>query len=126
MTKEDELRAILRGNRWFMEVLTAVRHCGPPNWVVGAGVIRNIVWDHLQGYVTPTPVKDVDVPFFDPSDVSRERDAALERQLHEAMPSAPWEVTNQAGVHLWYEARFGYPIRPAVSIEDAVGMWPAS
>jgi hypothetical protein len=31
---------------------------------------------------------------------------------------------NQAGVHLWYEAQFGYPIRPADSIEDAVSMWP--
>jgi len=124
VTKEDELRAILGGNRRFMDVLAAVRACGPPNWVVGAGVIRNIVWDYLQGHDTPTPVKDVDVAFFDPSDATRERDAALERQLYAAMPSVPWEVTNQAGVHLWYEAQFGYPIRPADSIEDAVSMWP--
>jgi uncharacterized protein len=124
VTKEDELRALLGGNRWFMDVLAAVRACGPPNWVVGAGVIRNIVWDYLQGHDTPTPVKDVDVAFFDPSDATRERDAALERQLYAAMSSVPWEVTNQASIHFWYEARFGYPIRPADSIEDAVSMWP--
>jgi hypothetical protein len=40
------------------------------------------------------------------------------------MPSASWEVTNQAGVHLWYERRFGYPIPPASSIEDAISRWP--
>jgi uncharacterized protein len=124
VTKEDELRTILAGNRWFMDVLAAVGACGPPNWVVGAGVIRNIVWDYLHGLDTPTPLKDVDVAFFDPSDITRERDAALERRLRAAMPSVPWDVTNQAGVHLWYESRFGYRIRPAQSIDDAVSMWP--
>jgi hypothetical protein len=36
----------------------------------------------------------------------------------------PWEVTNQAGVHLWYTTKFGYPIEPIRSIEDAVARWP--
>jgi hypothetical protein len=107
-----------------MSVLETARDIDPPEWVVGSGVIRNVVWDDLHGYTEPTAVQDVDVAFFDPADVSRERDAALERELADRAPKIPWEVTNQAGVHLWYEAKFGYPIPPARSIEDAVGMWP--
>jgi hypothetical protein len=107
-----------------VHVLETVRACELPDWVVGAGVIRNIVWDHLHGYDGPTAVKDVDVAFFDASDISRGRDAAIEDDLSGALPSVPWEVTNQAGVHLWYEERFGYPIPPAHSIKHAVSMWP--
>lgn len=58
---EQELQKIIRSNNWFMGLLRAVRHCNPPDWFVGAGVIRNIVWDYLHGYVNPTPVRDVDV-----------------------------------------------------------------
>jgi uncharacterized protein len=122
--RKDELRAILTGNDWFVSVLRMVRERVLPDWVVGAGVIRNVVWDHLHGHKTPTPVRDVDVAFFDPADPSRERDAQVERELSELMPSVPWEVTNQAGVHLWYTTKFGYPIEPIRSIEDAVARWP--
>jgi uncharacterized protein len=122
--REEELRAILTGNNWFVSVLRLVRERVLPDWVVGAGVIRNLVWDHVHGHKTATPVRDVDVAFFDPADPSRERDAQIERELSELMPSVPWEVTNQAGVHLWYEQKFGYPIEPLRSIEDAVARWP--
>ena len=71
-----------------------------------------------------TPIRDVDVAYFDDSNLARERDDALAQQLRERRPEVPWEVTNQAGVHLWYETKFGFPIPPARSIEDAVGMWP--
>jgi hypothetical protein len=121
---EQRLRDVVTRNRWLMGVLETARDVDPPEWAVGAGVIRNVVWDDLHGYTEPTAVQDVDVAFFDPADVSRERDAALERELADRAPKIPWEVTNQAGVHLWYEAKFGYPIPPARSIEDAVGMWP--
>jgi len=31
-----------------------------------------------------------------------------------------WEVTNQAGVHLWFEREFGHPVHPLRSLVDAV------
>jgi len=36
----------------------------------------------------------------------------------------PWEVTNQAGVHLWFEREFGHPLEPLRSVDDAVATWP--
>jgi hypothetical protein len=120
----ERLRRILGTNDWFMSVLRAVRAVDPPDWLVGSGVIRNIVWDHLHGFDSPTPVRDVDVAYFDESDVARARDEEIAARLGERRPDVPWEVTNQAGVHLWYEAKFGYPIPPARSVEDAIGMWP--
>src|SRR5688500_10819624 len=102
-----ELDAILRANRWFMDVLAVVRVCDPPDWLVGAGVLRSVVWDHLHGYTTPTPLADVDVVFFDPADLRPERDAAVQAVLAAQWPAVPWEATNQAAVHLWYPRYFG-------------------
>lgn len=120
----ERLHQILGANDWFMGVLRAVRAVDPPDWLVGSGVIRSIVWDHLHGFKTPTPIRDVDVVYCDESDIERARDDEIAAYLREQRPDVPWEVTNQAGVHLWYEAKFGSPIPPARSVEDAIGMWP--
>jgi hypothetical protein len=122
--RHGELRSILLANPWFVDVLEAVQECDPPEWVVGAGVIRNIVWDYLHGFDAPTPTKDVDVAYFDHSDLSRKRDKQLEADLRRRLPTIPWEVTNQAGVHLWYERKFGHQISPIRSVEDGVSRWP--
>jgi hypothetical protein len=74
---ESQLQHIIRCNDWFMTVLEAVRDCNPPDWFVGSGVVRNIVWDQLHGYTQPTPLADVDVAFFDPDDLTPGRDRAL-------------------------------------------------
>ena len=36
----------------------------------------------------------------------------------------PWEVTNQAAVHLWFEDYFGHKVEPLRSLEEAVASWP--
>lgn len=118
------LEVLLLKNRWLVSVLEAVRRVDPPEWVVGAGVIRNVVWDDFHSKVPPTPVRDVDVAFFDPHDLSSEREEQIEKRLGEALPGIVWDIKNQAGVHLWYEKKFGRPIDPLTSIEDAVASWP--
>ena len=124
MEHEQRLQDLVGASDWLMEALRAVRAAGLPDWVIGSGAIRNLVWDELHGYDEPTPVNDVDVAFFDPTDVTRARDRAIEERLTELSPAVPWEVTNQAGVHLWYEAKFGHPIRELTSTEDALSHWP--
>ncbi len=119
-----QLIELLYGSEWFMDILRAVRICDPPDWLVGGGVIRNIVWDHLHGYVESTPLKDVDVAFFDDAELSPERDRGVQNELHRILPNVPWEAKNQAAVHLWYERVFGFPVEPLVSSADAIATWP--
>jgi hypothetical protein len=120
----ERLRQILRNNAWFMDILEVVQTCDLPDWAVGAGVIRNIVWDYLHGYAKPSYLADVDVVFFDPENLDTERDQEIQRQLTVRRPDVPWEVTNQAGVHLWFAQYFGYAVEPLTSIADAVSTWP--
>lgn len=121
---EQQLRHILLSHLWFINVLEAVRDCDLPDWFVGAGAIRNIVWDYLSGYNEPTPIKDVDVAFFDANDLSGARDKAIENELAGRIPGVTWDAKNQAAVHLWYEAVFGYGVPPLVSTVDGIGTWP--
>jgi hypothetical protein len=120
---ETQLLAILREHPWFMAALDAVSELGFSQWCIGAGVIRNIVFDHLDGAST-TPIRDVDVAYFDSSDLREAADRQYENILKRRMPHIPWEVTNQAAVHLWFHKRFGYRVPPVDGIADAVATWP--
>jgi hypothetical protein len=110
----------------MMRVLATVRGAGLPDAWVGAGVVRDLVWGRLYGSgFSPDDVRDVDVAFFDPHDLRRDADDRATRRLHEAQPEVPWEASNQAAVHTWYATEFsGAPVRPLVSIADAVATWP--
>jgi uncharacterized protein len=120
----QELTQLIWAAPWLMSILETVRACNPPDWLVGAGVIRNLVWDHLHQFQTPTPLADIDVIFFDPQDIRSERDHMVQQQLAQRLPHVPWEATNQAAVHLWYEDVFGFSVPALHSSEEAVGTWP--
>jgi hypothetical protein len=123
-TLELRLEEIVRSEPGLMQILREVRELELPEWGVGAGVIRNAVWGRLHGRALDTRVNDVDVAYFDSTDLGREREHAAEQQLKKRMPEIQWDVTNEAAVHLWYEKKFGYPIEPLQSVEDAVATWP--
>lgn len=121
---QTRLVTIARESKWFWPALIAVRSLNLPSWCIGAGAVRNLVWDSLHGSPIPSALSDIDVAYFDASDLSPERDAEIQRRLNYVHPVAPWEVTNQAAVHTWFEAVFGHPVSPLVSLEDAVATWP--
>jgi hypothetical protein len=106
-----------------MRIVAAARDCAVPDWLVGAGAIRDLVWDALHDR-PPAPPKDVDVAFFDPTDLTPERDRRATAALAARLAGVPWEATNQAAVHTWYERTFGNPVEPLVSSADGVATWP--
>ena len=124
MTDAERLVALARATPWFMQALAQVRALRLGTWCVGAGAVRNMAWDALHGHATPSALADIDVAWFDADDLSPQRDDALQRRLQAMAPATPWEVTNQAGVHLWFEQHFGHPVAPLRSLEDAVASWP--
>jgi Nucleotidyltransferase/WYL domain len=51
-------------------------------------------------------------------------DGSVRVRLVVAEPDVPWQAKDQALVHTWYERRFGHPVEPLTSLEDAVSTWP--
>ena len=121
---QTRLVTIARESKWFWPALVAVRSQNLPSWCIGADAVRNLVWDSLHDFPTPSALSDIDVARFDASDLSAESDAEIRRRLSNVHPFAPWEVTNQAAVHTWFEAAFGHPVSPLTSLEEAVASWP--
>jgi hypothetical protein len=124
VSRAAEVERIVRSTPWLMDALEVARDVDPPDWLIGAGAVRGAVWDRLHGFGEPTVPADVDVAFFDPGDLTRARDEGVERALRERRPEKPWDAKNQAAVHLWYTARFGYEVEPLRSTADGVATWP--
>ena len=109
---------------WLASALDAVAASGLPDAWIGAGAIRDVVWGQLHGGFDPALVRDVDVVFFDPGDLSPARDEAAQRRLGE-LAGRPWEASNQAAVHTWFHDYFGGPpVPPFASVHEAVATWP--
>jgi uncharacterized protein len=53
-----------------------------------------------------------------------EREDEVRSALVALAPDIPWDIKNQAAVHLWYPNVFGIEVEPLKSAEDAVATWP--
>jgi hypothetical protein len=87
-----------------------------------AGSVFQAVWNHLAGRTPGNGVKDYDIFYFDPSDLSYEAEDRVIRRVAAlyADLSVTIELRNQARVHLWYEARFGAFLSPLRSARDGI------
>ena len=104
------------GRRWA--ALEAVAALDLPQGCIGAGFVRNLVWDHLHDRRSDAGAEDVDVLWFSSAETDPGADAALEARLRAAAPGLDWSVRNQARMHL----RNGDA--PYASVEDAMRFWP--
>jgi uncharacterized protein len=119
-----ELVGRVRREPWVLRALAAVTASGLPDAWIGAGVLRDVVWGQLHDGFDPAAVHDIDVAFLDAGDLGRGRDQAAQRLL-ESLAGLPWEATNQAAVHTWYDSYFGGPpVEAFATVHDAVATWP--
>lgn len=121
---QERLINIVYESPWFMAALEAVCNLGLSSWCIGAGAVRNLVWDKLHGFNQPSILPDIDVVYFDAENLTAEHDAELQNELADLFPDTPWEVINQAAVHTWYEDYFGQSVAPFTSLQNAIASWP--
>ncbi len=97
---DTDILALVAEDAWMMAALAAVAELGLPDGWIGAGFLRGAVWDRLHGYASRTPLDDIDAIYFDPANLDPAAEAVLERRLDALLPGLPWEVRNQARMHL--------------------------
>lgn len=117
MQDAERLLAWIRETPEAMACLLAVRALELPDWAIGAGFVRSLAWDRLSGRDAATPLPDIDVLFFDPGDISPERERAAGRELERRLPGRGWSMCNQARMHL------GNGDAPYRDTQDAVAHW---
>lgn len=100
---------IVAADPLLVETLARVRALELPDWLVVSGALYNSVWNNLTGKPSGYGVKDVDLFYFDESDLSYEAEDGVIARAAPAFAGLPLpvEVRNQARVHLWYPLKFG-------------------
>ncbi|MBI4923856.1 MAG: nucleotidyltransferase family protein [Devosia nanyangense] len=109
----------------LMEVLRGLRDTALPDWLLVAGAIYNVVWNRLTDRPALTGVKDIDVFYFDDSDLSYEAEDAVIKRLGRQFAHLPLPVEprNQARVHLWFPQKFNQPFAPLASSSEMLGRY---
>jgi len=100
-----------------MKVLKIAEQQNLKGWVIGAGFVRNKVWDYLHGFTkkeVDTP--DIDLVYFDPEGNTPEKDEILSEKLKKET-GINWEIINEAFAHTWNHRP------PYSSTEDALSKW---
>ncbi|KKT42235.1 hypothetical protein A2W54_02675 [Candidatus Giovannonibacteria bacterium RIFCSPHIGHO2_02_43_13] len=117
MTEKDILNLIIE-DKWMMNILHIAEKLDLPDWVVGAGFVRNKVWDYLHGYnKLGVDTADIDLVYYDPSGNGQDADEKLSEKL-KGETGVKWEVVNEAYAHKWNN------LPPYKSTEDALSQWP--
>jgi hypothetical protein len=120
--QQAALIAIIQSEDWLMDALGRLRALTlADDWIV-AGALYNTVWNRLTGKPSLHGIKDIDVFYFDSSDISYEAEDRIIRK-GEAMFSGspiPVEIRNQARVHLWFGKHFGVEIEPIRDCRDSI------
>ena len=112
------MRAMLAADPVRRRILDLVGSLALPDCWIGAGFVRNAVWDRLHGRSAAPLRGDVDVIWFDPQLATPADDARLEARLRAHDPGIVWSVKNQARMHRRNDDA------PYCSATDAMRYWP--
>ena len=115
--KEDVIKLIY-GDEKMMEIIKVASTLNLPDWWICAGFIRSKIWDTLHGFNNRTETPDVDVIYFDHTNIDERSEKELESKLISVMPNIPWSVKNEARMHVINN------LPPYTSSEDAISKFP--
>jgi len=115
---EKEIISLISEDKWMMEILESTKSLNLPDWWICAGFIRSKVWDVLHNFSERTNIPDIDVIYFDPTNIDVLGEKKLEEILKCLIPNIPWSVKNEARMHV----KSNMP--PYTSSVDAISKFP--
>lgn len=114
---EQELIQTIENDAWMMNILRIVRELELNDSWIGAGFIRNKIWDVLHEKKR-TVLNDIDVIYFDSSTTNKATELVIQYQLKKVHPNLNWSVKNQARMH------FKNGHSPYKNSTEAISFWP--
>jgi uncharacterized protein len=96
---EQDIINLIKSDPWMMDVLHEAEKLNLKDWMIGAGFLRNKVWDYLHAINRDSvDTNDIDLVYFDASDVSEAIDHVLSEKMSGIL-GLRWEIKNQAYMH---------------------------
>lgn len=120
------LHKILKTNTELYTVIQNLYKLGLSNCYVGGGCIFQTVWNYQLEYDINYGITDVDLIYFDNTDLSEDAENMVIRKVVALFSNMRYvfDVKNEARVHLWYKKKFGLEINPYINSENALNTWP--
>ncbi|MBY0099668.1 nucleotidyltransferase family protein [Mesobacillus maritimus] len=115
--KEDVIK-LIKSDDNMMEIIKVASTLHLPDWWICAGFVRSKIWDTLHGFSERTEAADVDVIYFDTTNIDEGFEKELENKLKDIMPTVPWSVKNEARMHVINH------LPPYASSEDGISKFP--
>ncbi|WP_286950702.1 nucleotidyltransferase family protein [Exiguobacterium sp. UBA4551] len=109
---QSDIERRLREDLELQQMLDIVERLDLPDWWICAGVLRSKIWN-----IERQATSDIDIVYFDPTDLSEATEKRHEEQLRKLL-NLPWSVKNQTRMHLVN----GLP--PYQSVTDAISRFP--
>lgn len=97
--KEEDIIKVIEADEWMMNILKTVKTLNLPDWWISAGFVRSKIWDVLHGFSKRTPLPDIDVIYYDATNIDELEEKKMEEKLTSLDPKTPWSVKNQARMH---------------------------
>lgn len=113
---EADITDVIRNDEWMMKVLQAAEDLGLKDWWIGAGFLRNKIWNYIEGKDNKH-TSDVDLVYFNSDNTTAEADNKYDKHMNKKYPFAEWEIRNQARMH--YVNGF----KPFASTADGISHW---
>lgn len=118
--------AEIRCNRFNRAILDAWSELRlPAGWLV-AGCLFQTIWNLQSGRAPEADIKDYDLFYFDAGDLSAQAEERVQQRVDAILGplgvgvGVAVEAKNQARVHLWYEAFFGFPYPQLASASEGI------
>jgi hypothetical protein len=105
---EKDIIQMVKEDEWMMNVLTEASKLNLPDWIIGAGFLRNKVWDYLHNIKkVVADTHDIDLVYFDDVNTSEEKDKKLSESMKGVL-GLDWEIVNQVYTHKWHDRDLPY------------------
>jgi len=115
---EQDIINLIKADAWMMAVLQEADKLQLPDWMIGAGFLRNKVWDHLHNIKREmAETRDIDLIYFDLKNQSEENDQKLSQKMKGKL-GLEWEIVNQAYAHKLHKRS-----KPYLNTVEALSEW---
>lgn len=125
---KQRIEDILLSSSLIQKLMSRANDIALPDWYLCAGCLNQTVWNSLLELPERHGIGDIDLIYFDGSDLTEHAEAKASERIKALFEdiNIPFDVKNEARVHLWYENRFGKAIEPYLSTTDAVASFPTT
>ena len=128
--QNEKTISILKKNTDLINVLDYIETLKLPNYYIAAGSVFQTIWNYYDKKDLNYNIKDIDVIYYDNTDLSVNRDIEYYNLINEFCKNKGYkyeiDVSNEARMHLWKKEKFNIDVEPYKCSEDAIDKWIAT